>query len=600
MECGHKYLPLNTVPVFWRACQWMLLLLLLLPSLKAQQRYKVVVLNTAGNRESIADFKNHENYDSSYVVNTANSFVRKARSEGYLYANLDSLFISNDTFFVSVFKGNRWFRIWDESQTQNAFLRDEDLVKTFPVDTTGFRLLGKKWLDPYLNHGYPFAAVEFNTKSNNQDSLIFVPKVKGGRFFVYDTLTLRGNLKVSKKFLQQYLDIIPGQAYNHSRIEELGKMINDLPFAVTDSLPSIYFYSEKATIQLYAGSRQASRFDFILGLAPAASGSGFTFNGELTTDLVNRFGRGESLNLRFKRLSLEDQLIQVNFTYPYLLGTRFGFDGSFGINRNRSLSIDAYGSAGFQFMVSGKKSLKLLWTTKSSSLTEIDTLSILNTGKLPEVLDYQLNGLAFSYLYRNLDYRFNPKKGFEVELGANAGFRKIVPNVSITQLVSDRTDFSAAYDSLADLQLQTALIANASFYRPLKNWATIKCQVYAGSLIQKGKEVENEAYRLGGLKNMRGFQELSILARSFAILTLEGRVILDRNSYLSFPFIDLAKIRVSDKGTNEWKTAIGVGLGLNFSTKAGIFNFSIAAGNNFKGLPSFGTTLVHFGYLNVF
>ena len=208
MECGRKYLPLNTAPVFLRACQCVLLLLLLLPPLKAQQRYKVVVLNTAGTRESIADFKNEESYDSSYVVNTAASFVQKSRSEGYLYANLDSLYISNDTFFVSLFKGNRWFRVWDENQAQNAFLRDEDLVKTFPVDTSSFRLLGKKWLDPYLNNGYPFAAVEFNTMSNHRDSIFFVPKVQGGRFFVYDTLTLRGKLKVSKKFLQQYLESV--------------------------------------------------------------------------------------------------------------------------------------------------------------------------------------------------------------------------------------------------------------------------------------------------------------------------------------------------------------------------------------------------------
>ena len=110
-------------------------------------------------------------------------------------------------------------------------------------------------------------------------------------------------------------------------------------------------------------------------------------------------------------------------------------------------------------------------------------------------------------------------------------FRKIVPNVSITQLNDDKYDFSKAYDTLTLVQLQTAITATAAWYQPSKNWATIKGQLYTGTPHSKGKEVENEAFRLGGLKNMRGFQELSILARRFAIFTLEGRAILDRKLF---------------------------------------------------------------------
>lgn len=604
MECGHKYLPLKHLPVFCagrRRLMLVVLFFLYLTAMMAQQRYKVVVKQPADNALiSLPGIQVHENYDSNFVVQAAKSFVQKSRADGFLYANFDTLYTAHDTLFVTLYKGNRWFRVWHHGSNQKSLLPTDDYKNSFPTDSSTFIQMGKKWLDPYLNHGYPFAAVEFNTSTNFKDSLQYTPTVQAGRYFTFDTLSLSGNLKVSKKFLQLYLDILPGQPYNQARVEEAARMINDLSFAITDSLPSVYFYSEKATIQLYAGNKQASRFDFILGLAPATSGSGFSVNGELTADLVNRFARGESLNLRFKRLSLEDQLIQVNFSYPYLLATRFGFDGSFGITRNRSLSIDAYGSAGLQFLISGKKSLKLLWTTKSSSLTSIDTVAIKNTGKLPQVLDYKLNGLSFSFFNRNLDYRFNPKKGYEFEVQTNAGFRKIVPNVSITQLNDDKYDFSKAYDTLTLVQLQTAITATAAWYQPLKNWATIKGQLYTGTLIQKGKEVENEAFRLGGLKNMRGFQELSILARSFAIFTLEGRVILDRNSFLTLPFFDVARIKVSANGSSTWKTAMALGMGLNFSTRAGIFNFTIAAGNNFQGLPSFGTTLVHFGYLNVF
>jgi len=41
-------------------------------------------------------------------------------------------------------------------------------------------------------------------------------------------------------------------------------------------------------------------------------------------------------------------------------------------------------------------------------------------------------------------------------------------------------------------------------------------------------------------------------------------------------------------------------MGLNFYTKAGIFNFTPTVGSAFYRSPSFGDTFVHFGHLNIF
>ena len=64
-------------------------------------------------------------------------------------------------FFVNLYKGNRWFRVWQHGNNQKSLLPTDD----YKIHSHRFRHLhsdGQKWIDPYLNHGYPFAAVEFN------------------------------------------------------------------------------------------------------------------------------------------------------------------------------------------------------------------------------------------------------------------------------------------------------------------------------------------------------------------------------------------------------------------------------------------------------
>ena len=89
-------------------------------------------------------------------------------------------------------------------------------------------------------------------------------------------------------------------------------------------------------------------------------------------------------------------------------------------------------------------------------------------------------------------------------------------------------------------------------------------QLYTGTLIQKAKSRKQKHSGWVALKH-GGFQELSILARRFAIFTLEGRAILDRNSFLTLPFFDVARIKVSANGSSTWKTAMALGMGLNLA-----------------------------------
>ena len=78
-------------------------------------------------------------------------------------------------------------------------------------------------------------------------------------------------------------------------------------------------------------------------------------------------------------------------------------------------------------------------------------------------------------------------------------------------------------------------------------------------------------------------------------------MLLSENSYFSAPFIDVGYIDRStgDSGSIR-EIAIGIGAGLVFETKVGLFNFSIASGRNDDQGFDFGRPKAHFGFSSLF
>ncbi|MBK8698961.1 MAG: hypothetical protein IPN29_05230 [Saprospiraceae bacterium] len=567
----------------------------------AQQRYYVSAVDEYDRSIRIASLEGNKTFDSLFISNAALKYVTDQRNKGFAFCNIDSISFKSDNCHLWIFTGKQYKLavVLPESSVEDLKY-DRPIALQFP-DSIFFRRLADDWLKAYLNNGYPFARAEIHNLITGGDSIMSKLHIEKGQYITFDTITLHGSLAISPTFLQHYLDILQGDPYNQNKVNNLVRLLSDLNFAATDSLPFVRFTGEKASVHLFLRPKPASRFDFILGLVPGQGDKkGVSVNGELSADLVNRLSAGESISLRIKRLSLEDQQLFLAASYPYFLSTRFGLDGAFDLNRNRNISIDANSIFGIQYLINGNRSIRLHWNRKTSRLIEVDTNVLKGNNSLPAQLDFNYNGFALSFFNRKLDYRFNPRRGHEIELSINAGFRKVAVNPQVTAIKNGETDFSSAYDSLREGRLQFTSRAVASLFLPLQNWAAFRFQLNAAFILQKNFVLENESFRIGGTRLMRGFNELSILSNGYAVMSSEFKIILDRNSYLSFPFVDVGRIKVVNEKSTTWKTAAGIGLGLNFSTKAGIFNFSIAAGNEFSGLPGFANTKVHFGYLNLF
>jgi len=91
---------------------------------------------------------------------------------------------------------------------------------------------------------------------------------------------------------------------------------------------------------------------------------------------------------------------------------------------------------------------------------------------------------------------------------------------------------------------------------------------------------KNELFRIGGLRTLRGFDEESIYASTYVIPTIEYRFLFEKNSNL-FLFVEGAWYENNNVLSYISDTPASVGAGINFETKAGIFNLSYAVGKQF-------------------
>ena len=122
---------------------------------------------------------------------------------------------------------------------------------------------------------------------------------------------------------------------------------------------------------------------------------------------------------------------------------------------------------GVQYLFSGVNYIKTYWSVFSSRLLSIDSTAMFDIGRLPVRLDVSVNSLGLQLNFNNLDYMFNPIRGFELVLDGNIGQRKILKNQQIIGLENESISFSDSYDSLKLNTYVFNVSSSVSYYFPL-------------------------------------------------------------------------------------------------------------------------------------
>ena len=536
------------------------------------------------------------------------------QSAAYLSASFDGWQVRDSFAYAHLWLGPvfHWVSFRTTDATAARWLSNTRLNRHFAagkrIQTDVFVRMQLRMLTDAENNGYPFAAVWLDSLTvDSLGAAAGVLKVRSGPYFAYNALKINGDVKLPKSMLGRYLGIRAGAPFNRTQILGIKEQLKSLPYLEQYANPSIRFAGDKATVNLWLKKKRAGRFDFIIGLLPqpetSGSGGSVILTGTLNSVFLNALGQGERLSLEVERLRPETQKIDIQCAVPYIAGSPFGMEGRLNIFKRDSTWIDAQGNIGVLYLLSRANKVSFFVENRSSFLQRIDSTAIVSTRQLPTNLDFRQNGLGAEIEFTQLDYRFNPRKGYALQAKWYAGRHTIERNAQIEQLRDPNDEnfqFAALYDSLKLKTVRIRPEAKVEWYIPFGQRYTVLLRTRGGGIFTKDPIAQNEQYRLGGNKLLRGFDEESLFATRWVVFTSEVRLIFGQNAYMS-AFADAGYIENITARTRIFQRPLGFGVGMNFETGAGVFGISAAVGrtNAGDGLD-FRAAKIHVGYISVF
>lgn len=341
-------------------------------------------------------------------------------------------------------------------------------------------------------------------------------------------------------------------------------------------------YGSGSTLNLYLKAQRSNRFDLLLGLMPSNPllGGKAQFTGDGNMELNNAFGNGEQILLNWQQLQIQSPRLHLYVEKPFLLNSNIGLAFDFNLLKKDSSYINLMSTLGLQYALDQRQMIKFQLKQYISNVLYVDTQLIKQSRNLQSFLDLSNTQLALEWVGRGTNDRWNPTKGTAWNISISSGLKKIRKQEAILSIQQDLNgngfDYSKLYDAISLRSVQSSFLMKVDRFNPLGRYSTLKTSLHAAGMY--GRQLFlNELYQIGGIKTLRGFDEESIFASSYAIGSLEYRYLLDRSSNI-FGFIDMALVQKSIMDKKENSQFLGAGLGLNVMTKTGLFTLAYALG----------------------
>lgn len=522
-----------------------------------------------------------------------NKILAALYGNGYLAASFDSFSVDTTSLTAFLYTGEvyKWVKLGkgnvDEGLLSEIGFR-EKVYRNKPLNLNNLRKIQDRILTHCENNGYPFAEIKLDSIETGNGTVSAGLQLEKNKFITLDSVVVKGDAKLSRTYLYSYLWIKPHSYYNELLISRISTKLRELPM-VSETRPfSISFYENKASLYLYLENKKASQLDGVIGVLPDNSGNGDVIvTGDVRIRLHSAFGAGEIFDLNWKQPMPKTQDLKIKFNYPFLFSTPFGIDANLSIYKKDTTYLEIITNLGIQYLLTGGNYVKAFYNNKESSLLNTEQFEFVTT--LPPYADISVRSSGLGLRSERVDYRLNPRSGYSVELTGSVGIRNIEKNSKL-KLVD--------YDSIQLKTTQYTGDLKGDYYIPLFRRGVIDIGTITGFLSNPDL-FQNELYRIGGLKTLRGFDEESILASHYIIWKAEYRYLIEQNSYL-FIFANGAYYERRQRDNFTSDTPFGFGAGITFETKLGIFSVNYALGREFNNQILVRSGKIHFGLVNYF
>lgn len=554
----------------------------------------IVRIDVVGGAKSIQKRYNDKvfKYDR-YALNIESELENGLIANGFI-SHFEQEVVANDTLLVTVNCGPQYF--WSQlklSDEIEAVFRKAGVnvnrLKSKAISPVRIESSLEKGLTHLENNGFPFARFEFDSLTFESSKVSGVLMLDKGRLVRIDSVEIAGDLKVRESYLTNFLNLKEGSLYNERSIRKIPEKLESIRFVNQIKTPTVTFQDDITKVVMYLNKRQASSFDGIIGFLPDNISGDILITGDVKLHLENALKQGEVVDLNWRKLQTNTQELNLELISPFILNSPFSLDGNLKIYRRDTLFTDVFQQLGARFVFGNADFLRLFVERQTTSL--ISTNQYANFTSQPPFLDRSITGYGVGLSIINVDYRLNPSKGIEFIPEASAGAKTITKNQKLPEVI---------YDSLTLRSLQLRATLNTAYYFPVVP-RLIWHQRLLGAALVNEQLFNNEAYRIGGLKTLRGFDEESIFASSYLILRSELRYQMDKDGYF-FGFFDGAyyeNMSLNHIGQRR-DLPFGFGAGITFSTRAGLFSLSYALGSQQGNPVLIRAAKIHFGFLSLF
>lgn len=526
---------------------------------------------------------------------------------GYLSCSIDSIarHTEDSTYHVSIHLGQsyQWSKVSLDSIPPEVIsktgLRKMDWENK-KVRPGQLKKLHQQLLSYYESNGFPFASITHHNTIYDSKGIHTLLKVDKGMFVKIDTLVIKGNVDISPAFMQNYLGIKQGDAYNEQLIKQITPKIKELVFLQEAAPWEMYQSIAQNELILNLKKKKANQINGLVGLQPSNNETGkMLLTIDALLDLNNSFGYGERIMASFQNLQKASPKLILGTQIPYILGLPIAAEANFDLYRRDTLFTRINFDGGVKYLINSKDYLKLSYIDASYRVNYVDLAFVQREKRLPNIVDTRSRGLGITLFLDKTDYNLAPKKGWVFRVSSNVLRRSVKENLQISTL-EDGTgyDYSTLYDSLKAIRNLYKVSGNIDYYIPLTRNFILKT-AYTGAWMQSQQLFMNELYQIGGYKILRGFDEESIFANTYHIGTLEFRMMINAYSFF-YLFSDFGWYSTDFNYTRSTQKPLSLGGGLSLQNDNGIFRIAIGIGKK-DGEPfQLRQTKLHFGYIALF
>jgi len=514
------------------------------------------------NKKIITSFKIS---DSLKILSKTKLIKNKYLKKGFINCSIDSIVKTKTGYNVFLYVGKKYF--WNKINIiEDSNLLYLSKLKNKEADFFEIKNIIETQKQKLNNNGYPFAEV-YISNYNIRDSLISLQiKIEKKNYIVFDSIYFdKKNVRVSEKYLQNYLRFKQNNAYNKQLIQKIDEKLQNTAFLELKSPSEIEFHPKSCDLYLYLKNKKTNNFSGILGFSN--QNKKLSLAGKIELGVGNFFGSGDYYYFKWYNTKNQGQFLNTNISLPYILGTKLGIEEELAIKKKDTSYLHLDNLFTTKYFFSGSDNIGITYKYILSFPFSDDT-----TYK-----SFSTNYTGFSFTIDHRDDLFFTSKGILLNLTLQAGLKKENKNFEQRGLVSFAIDY----------------------FIPVTKNSSILLKNTTQSIIGKNI-VANELLNFGGFNSIRGFEQDEFYATSFSIFTSEYRF-LAGNRYIIYSFADYGfYIDTVVENIKNFKNLLGIGLGFSIKTKSGILSISYAIGKYENDNLNFLNSKLHFGLNSYF